>query len=111
MPALFLYSYTMDRVIQIANLIQGGKRKNPQRGRIYSAQGCSPCLNGIGGRRFRTEVLMDKAKIKLRYALGRTNHGGEDGKYGTSGFHVNPYFNCVTAIQMSNRRQWIVEIK
>ena len=64
-----------------------------------------------GGRRFRTEVLMDKAKIKLRYALGRTNHGGEDGKYGTSRFHVNPYFNCVTAIQMSNRRQWIVEIK
>lgn len=54
---------------------------------------------------------MDKAKIKLRYALGRTNHGGEDGKYGTSGFHVNPYFNCVIAIQMSNRRQWIVEIK
>ena len=54
----------MDKVIQIANLIQGGKRKNPQRGRIYSAQGCSPCLNGIGGgRRFRTEILMDKAKV------------------------------------------------
>lgn len=58
---------------------------------------------------------MDKAKVitppKLRYALGRTNHGGEDDKYGTSKFHVNTYFNTVTAIQMSNRRQWIVEIK
>lgn len=51
------------------------------------------------------------APPKLRYALGRTNHGGEDGKYGTSKFHVNPYFNTVTAIQMSNRRQWIAEIQ
>lgn len=48
---------------------------------------------------------------KLRYTLGRTNHGGEDDKYGTSKFHVNTYFSTVTAIQMSNRRQWIVEIK
>ena len=106
----------MDKVIQIANLIQGGKRKNPQRGRIYSAQGCSPCLNGIGGgRRFRTEILMDKAKVttpptRLRYALGRSNHGNENDKYGTSRFRANPYFNTVTAIQMSNRRQWIIEI-
>lgn len=63
-----------------------------------------------------TDVSMVKAKVKLRYALGRSNHcdGTEDvygGKYGTSGFHVNPYFSCVTAIQMSNRRQWIVEIQ
>ena len=58
-----------------------------------------------------TDVSMDKAKVKLRYALGRTNHGGEDGKYGTSKFHVNNYFSTVTAVQMSNRRQWIVEIK
>ena len=106
----------MDRVIQIANLIQGGKRKNPQRGRIYSAQGSSPCLNGIGGRRFRTEVLMDKAKVttpptRLRYALGRSNHGDENDKYGTSRFRANPHFNTVTAIQMSNRRQLIAEIK
>lgn len=47
---------------------------------------------------------MDKVPPKLRYALGRTNHGGEDDKYGTSKFHVNPYFTTVTAIQMSNRR-------
>lgn len=67
-----------------------------------------------------TNVFMDKTKVttppKLRYILGRSNHcdGTEDvygGKYGTSGFHVNPYFSYVTAIQMSNRRQWIVEIQ
>lgn len=49
-------------------------------------------------------------KLKFRYALGRTNHA-DDGKYGTSKFHVNSYFSCVTAVQMPNRRQWIVEIK
>ena len=38
-----------DKVIQIANLIEGGRRENPQRGRVYSAKGISPCLNGIGG--------------------------------------------------------------
>lgn len=62
----------MNKVIQIANLYPNSKFKNPQRGRIYFAKGCAPCLNGIGGgRRFRTEILMDKAK--KRYALGRTN--------------------------------------
>lgn len=74
--------------------------------------------NAYGGA-MPTYVFMDKTKVtppKLRYTLGRSNHcdGTEDvygGKYGTSGFHVNPYFNCVTAIQRSNRRQWIVEIK
>lgn len=62
-----------------------------------------------------TNVFMDKTKVntppKLRYALGRTNHGDGDDKYGTSKFHVNTYFNTVTAIQMSNRRQLIAEIK
>lgn len=49
-------------------------------------------------------------KPKLRYALGRTNHDPAGG-YATSKFHVNPYFSCVTAAQMSNRRQWIAEIE
>ena len=75
--------------------------------------------NAYGGA-MPTNVFMDKTKVttppKLRYALGRSNHcdGTEDVygcKYGTSGFHVNPYFNTVTAIQMSTRRQWIAEIK
>ena len=49
---------------------------------------------------------------QLRYTLGRSNHGDKYGdKYGTSRFRANPYFNTVTAIQMSNRRQWIVEIR
>lgn len=75
--------------------------------------------NTYGGA-MPTNVFMDKTKVntppQLRYALGRSNHcdGTEDiygCKYGTSKFHVNTYFNTVTAIQMPNRRQWIVEIK
>ncbi len=100
----------IDKVVQIANLVQGGRFDNPQRGRLYSAKGNLALHRQYGGREQRTEVSMDNAKVKIRYALGRTNHG-PDGRYGTSKFHVNPYFSCVTAIQMSNRRQWIVEIK
>lgn len=37
------------KVIQIVNLVIGGKRDNPQRGRVYSAKGVSPCINGAGG--------------------------------------------------------------
>lgn len=62
---------------------------------------------------FKEQAIMTIKMITpppKRYVLGRTNHGGEDGKYGTSKFHVNPYFNTVTAIQMSNRRQLIAEI-
>lgn len=105
----------MNKVIQIANLLPSGDRHNSLPGRVYSPKGICPCLRTPTGGAMPTNVFMDKTKVtappKLRYALGRTNHGSEDGKYGTSGFHVNPYFNCVTAIQMSNRRQWIVEIK
>lgn len=49
-----------------------------------------------------TDVSMVKAKVELRYALGRSNHD-PDGSYDTSRFHVNPYFNTVTAVQMPNR--------
>lgn len=49
-------------------------------------------------------------QTRVRYALGRTNAGGKGQGNHTLNFHVNPYFATVTAIQMSNRRQWIVEI-
>lgn len=55
-------------------------------------QGCPPADNRGG----------------LRYALGRTN---KEPNGDTTKFHVNRYFNCVTAVQMPNRRQWIAEIK
>lgn len=50
-------------------------------------------------------------KIKLRYALGRTNAGGKGKGNHTLDFHVNPYFGCVTANRFTNRETWIVEIR
>lgn len=39
----------MNKMIQIANLVQGGRRENPQRGRVYSPKGISPCIDNMGG--------------------------------------------------------------
>lgn len=61
-------------------------------------------------RQIGLSLVSNLAPTRLRYALGRSNHGNENDKYGTSRFRANPYFNTVTAIQMSNRRQWIIEI-
>ena len=107
----------MNKVIQIANICKDMCNvPNPIPGRIYYAKGCAPALNTCGGGVEKTDVFMDKAKVttpphRLRYALGRSNHGDENDKYGASRFRSNPYFNTVTAIQMSNRRQLIAEIK
>lgn len=101
----------MNKVIQIAQLYPNSKFKNQQRGRIYFAKGCAPCLNGIGGGwRFRTQILMDK--VKKRYVLGRTNGNMKNNKgHDTLSFHINPYFGCVTATQFNNRTTWIIEVK
>ena len=48
MPA-FAFSVMKEKVIQMANLVVGGRRDNPQRGRVYSTKGISPCINGVGG--------------------------------------------------------------
>lgn len=37
------------RVIQVGNLYRKSKFCNPQRGRIYSTDGISPCINEVGG--------------------------------------------------------------
>lgn len=88
----------MEKVIQIANLCEGTCNiSNPMSGRIYLAKGISPTLNTCGGVE-NADVPMDKAKVKLYYALGRSNHGDENDKYGTSRFRAKPYFNTVTAI-------------
>lgn len=58
----------------------------------------------VGGGMENTDVFMDKAEVKIRYAIGRTNKPNEwSGKSGTANFHVNPVFACVTATQWSNR--------
>lgn len=38
-----------NKVQQLGNIVNTGSWNNPQRGRIYSAEGCSPALNTCGG--------------------------------------------------------------
>lgn len=49
----------MDKVVQVGNIVDDTDIgfKNPQRGRIYSADGISPCLNTCGGGEFRAEDI------------------------------------------------------
>lgn len=49
----------MDRVIQVGNIVDDSQIgfKNPQRGRIYSADGISPCLNTCGGKNLEPKIL------------------------------------------------------
>lgn len=37
------------KIIQVGNIVSTGNWGNPQRGRIYSSEGCSPTLNSCGG--------------------------------------------------------------
>lgn len=52
----------MDRVIQVGNIVDDSQIgfKNPQRGRIYSADGISPCLNTCGGGNLEPKILTDR---------------------------------------------------
>ena len=95
----------MNKVIQIANICKEMCNvPNPIPGRVYYSKGCSPAINTCRGRVENTDVFMDKAEVKIRYAIGRTNKPNEwSGKSGTANFHVNPVFACVTATQWSNR--------
>lgn len=55
-----------------------------------------------------TYVSMDKTKVKLRYAIGRTNPSD---RYASSSYHALPWFNCVVAQTSGTRFQMIAEIK
>ena len=102
----------MDRVIQIANLVADKGFANPQRGRVYSAKGISPCIDNMGGgnREPKFLIICKRSPPKIRYVLGRTNAKGK-GENHTLKFHVNSYFGCVTANIFTNRETWIAEIK
>lgn len=47
------------KVLQIGNIVDTGNWSNPQRGRIYSADGCSPALNTVGGGGLEPKIIED----------------------------------------------------
>lgn len=50
------------KVIQIRNIVSTGNWDNPQRGKIYSYEGCSPTLNCVGGGGLEPKILEENIK-------------------------------------------------
>lgn len=59
------------KLLQIGNLTEGAKRKNPQRRRVYDPRGIAPCICG-GGRGHDTDV----PKILIRHGPKSGSDGG-----------------------------------
>ncbi len=53
-------------VLQVGNIVDTGNWDNPQRGRIYSADGCSPSLNCVGGGGLEPKILEERTDEGLR---------------------------------------------
>lgn len=56
-----------NRVKQLGNIVSTGNWDNPQRGRIYSSEGCSPALNCCGGGGLEPKIVQ----------LGNVNPSGK----------------------------------
>lgn len=50
------------KVIQLGNIVSTGNWDNPQRGRIYSSEGCSPALNTMQGGGLEPKILEEGYK-------------------------------------------------
>jgi hypothetical protein len=50
-------SMKTNQVIELGNIVHTGNWNSPQRGRIYSVEGISPCLNTCGGGGLEPKIL------------------------------------------------------
>lgn len=51
----------MNKVIEIGNIVKTGNWNSPQRGRIYSVSGISPCLNTMVGGGLEPKIIVYEA--------------------------------------------------
>lgn len=63
-PMFTLTSQDRHKVLQVGNIVDTGNWDNPQRGRIYSQEGCSPSLNTVGGGGLEPKVIVRQATKK-----------------------------------------------
>lgn len=62
-PSFTLTSQDRHGVLQVGNIVETGNWDNPQRGHIYSSEGCSPSLNTVGGGGLEPKiVILDDTK-------------------------------------------------
>lgn len=60
--------YKDPKVVQVGNIVNTGNFKNPQRGRIYSADGISPTLNCMQGGGLEPKIITDDESIPIKEA-------------------------------------------
>ena len=53
-----LQRFETNEVIELGNIVKTGNWDSPQRGRIYSANGISPCLNCMQGGGLEPKILL-----------------------------------------------------
>lgn len=92
-PMFTLTGQDRHGVLQVGNIVDTGNWNNPQRGRIYSAEGCSPSLNTVGGGGLEPKIVQ---KV---------------GDRGTSNYSVKDISNTIPANAMSDRGQLLIEPK
>lgn len=85
-----------NKVTQVGNIVDTGNWDNPQRGRIYSPDGCCPALNCCGGGGLEPKIIQPQsAAIRGRYT--------EDGDIEQQlEFGSNDYTNTITTVQKDN---------
>ena len=47
----------MNKILQIANITKSTGFNNPQKGRVYSIDGISPCLNTMSGGGLQPKII------------------------------------------------------
>lgn len=84
-----------NQVKQLGNIVNTGNWDNPQRGRIYSPEGCSPALNTCGGGGLEPKILQ----------IGKLN-SSQDGVVvsdkGVAPTHTAGHGNTPKIIQVGN---------
>lgn len=77
-------SGNIPKVIQLGNIVETGNWDNPQRGRIYSSDGCSPALNTMQGGGLEPKILESYVEKQYNKFIGENGYVPE---------FFNPY-NC-----------------
>lgn len=62
------------KVIQVGNIVDTGNWDNPQRGRIYSSEGCSPALNTVQGGGLEPKII--ESYVEKQYNKAIDENGG-----------------------------------
>lgn len=93
-----------NEVQQVGNIVDTGNWDNPQRGRIYSDDGCSPALNTCGGGGLEVKILETPYTVAQR---GRNPNNTSDRTVGAPTMqmlepNLENISNCLTTVQKDN---------